>query len=342
MVLGLKNLTCPYTSNLKWKLSHFLPFRLGSWHQPSASTEPCLLWGFQGVFGRLREIYTNSFFSVNVCGVLTRRVGPCWLLILSTWTWIISPYFVYLPKISPNREWTGPQIYDKPGSSAPCMSFTGIPPCKVEVCTDSQRFDMAQKCLKYVPTCIYVIYVDQAMMYTRAGNRVHVTCRWIQNRNGRKGLATIGFRSSQFPHPTRWSSNPWESSWALGIPPVDHGSIPTSSTAQGGGGSFKNRKPIGEVGCCESGMAKRSHWWIERCLISLTLSLSFSDYLPTYLPIYLSIYRSIYRSISLFLFHLSICLAVYLSICLSIYLSVCLSICLPVYLWCSVIQSNVV
>ena len=24
----------------------------------------------------------------------------------------------------------------------------------------------------------------------------------------------------------------------------------TSSTAQGGGGSFKNRKPIGEIGCC--------------------------------------------------------------------------------------------
>ena len=38
------------------------------------------------------------------------------------------------------------------------------------------------------------------------------------------------------------------------------GSLPcTSSTAQGGGGSFKNRKPIGEVGCCESGMAERSH-----------------------------------------------------------------------------------
>jgi hypothetical protein len=33
----------------------------------------------------------------------------------------------------------------------------------------------------------------------------------------------------------------------------------TSSTAQGGGGSFKNRKPIGEVGCCKSGMAERSH-----------------------------------------------------------------------------------
>ena len=36
-------------------------------------------------------------------------------------------------------------------------------------------------------------------------------------------------------------------------------SFRTSSAAQGGGGSFKNRKPIGEVGCCESGMAERSH-----------------------------------------------------------------------------------
>ena len=33
----------------------------------------------------------------------------------------------------------------------------------------------------------------------------------------------------------------------------------TSSTAQGGGGSFNNRKPIGEVGCCESRTAERSH-----------------------------------------------------------------------------------
>ena len=145
----------------------------------------------------------------------------------------------------------------------------------------------------------------------------------------------------------------------------------TSSTAQGGGGSFKNRKPIGEVGCCESGMAERSHWWTERCLISLTLSISLTIYLPTYLfSMYLSIYRSIYLSLSLSsnypiyrsiyrpiylsiclsiylpiylsiylsLFHLFICLAVYLSI----YLSVCLSICLPVYLWCSVIQCIVV
>ena len=33
----------------------------------------------------------------------------------------------------------------------------------------------------------------------------------------------------------------------------------TSSTAQGGGGSFKNRKPIGEIGCCESPMAQQKH-----------------------------------------------------------------------------------
>ena len=86
-------------------------------------------------------------------------------------------------------------------------------------------------------------------------------------------------------------------------------SMYTSSTAQGGGGSFKNRKPIGEVGCCESRMAERSHWWIERCLISLTLSLSFSAYLPTYLSIfYVSIQLSIYLSISLSLSF--ICLSV--------------------------------
>ena len=33
----------------------------------------------------------------------------------------------------------------------------------------------------------------------------------------------------------------------------------TSSTAQGGGGSFKNPKPIGEIGCCESRISERIH-----------------------------------------------------------------------------------
>ena len=136
--------------------------------------------------------------------------------------------------------------------------------------------------------------------------------------------------------------------------------IISSSTAQGGGGSFKNRKPIGELGCCESGMAERRHWWIERWLISLTLSLSFSLFLwlSTYLPAYRSIYVSIYLSIDLSIYlsiyrkkiYLSICLSVYLSIYLSVYpsihpsiypsiylslsryLSVCLSVCLSIHL----------
>ena len=78
----------------------------------------------------------------------------------------------------------------------------------------------------------------------------------------------------------------------------------TSSTAQGGGGSFKNRKPIGELGCCESRMAERSHWWTDRWLRSrlfLSLSVSFSDYLPTYPPIYLCIHLSLSLSLSVYL-----------------------------------------
>ena len=80
--------------------------------------------------------------------------------------------------------------------------------------------------------------------------------------------------------------------------------LSTSSTAQGGGGSFKNRKPIGEIGCCESGMAERIHWWTERCLRSpLFLSLWLSTHLPAYL---LCIYLSIYLSLSLSSNYLSI------------------------------------
>ena len=39
-----------------------------------------------------------------------------------------------------------------------------------------------------------------------------------------------------------------------------------SSTAQSGGGSFKKRKPIGKVCCCDAWMAERIHWWTERWL----------------------------------------------------------------------------
>ena len=86
----------------------------------------------------------------------------------------------------------------------------------------------------------------------------------------------------------------------------------TSSTAQGGGGSFKDMKPIGKFGCCEPWMAERTHWWIERWLecrsiylsicVSIYLCIYLSTYLPTYLSFYLSIYLSIYVSASLSLY----------------------------------------
>ena len=39
----------------------------------------------------------------------------------------------------------------------------------------------------------------------------------------------------------------------------NHQILGTSSTAQGGGGSFKNRKSIGEIACCESWMSEQKH-----------------------------------------------------------------------------------
>ena len=90
-------------------------------------------------------------------------------------------------------------------------------------------------------------------------------------------------------------------------------------------------KPIGEVGCCESGMAE----WIlmERKVIDLSHSFSLFLWLSTYLPIYLlciylsiDLYIYIYLSLSLSSVYLSSRLPVYLSIYLSVYLSTCLSV----------------
>ena len=110
----------------------------------------------------------------------------------------------------------------------------------------------------------------------------------------------------------------------------------SSSTAQGGGGSFKNRKTIGEVGCCESPL-------MDRQVVEVS-SLSLSFFLFFWLPTYVSIYVSIYLSLSLCLsidrsICLSISLSLYPSIPLSIYLSVYLSICLSVYLSISIYLS---
>ena len=114
--------------------------------------------------------------------------------------------------------------------------------------------------------------------------------------------------------------------------------IGTSSTTPSGGESFKHRKPIGEVACCESQMAERIHWSTERWLRSpQAFSLYFSlflrlptYYLSMYLSIYLSIflstclsiYLSIYMFLSIYRAYLSINLSIFLSIFVSIYLSV--------------------
>ena len=85
----------------------------------------------------------------------------------------------------------------------------------------------------------------------------------------------------------------------------------TSSTAQGGGGSFKNGKPIGEASWCDAKMAERTHWWIERWLsvspflslfLSFSLCLSFAIYLQSYLSSHLPIYLSIHVSIVRFVY----------------------------------------
>ena len=95
--------------------------------------------------------------------------------------------------------------------------------------------------------------------------------------------------------------------------------ILTSSTAQGSGGSFKNRKPIGEIGCCESGDGRANPLMDRKMLEVSSLSLSFSDYLPTYLPIYLlSNYLSIYLYLSIYPSIYDFYLSVYLSTCLSV------------------------
>ena len=101
-------------------------------------------------------------------------------------------------------------------------------------------------------------------------------------------------------------------------------------TAKSGGGSFKKRKPTGEIRCCEPGVVKRIQWWTERYwrspLFLLLIFLSLTIKLPTFLSsMYLSICVLIYLSLSF------IYLPVYLSVCLSIYLSFYLALSFYLY-----------
>ena len=103
--------------------------------------------------------------------------------------------------------------------------------------------------------------------------------------------------------------------------------IHTSSTAQGGGGNFKNKKPIGELGCCESWMAERLHCWIDKWLDCRAAHLSIHPCLYSIHPSNcLSVHPSFYPFIFLSFIYLFICLSICLSICLFIYLSISLSL----------------
>ena len=131
--------------------------------------------------------------------------------------------------------------------------------------------------------------------------------------------APQGARGRPFTRPRAWkmvrlSNGKWQRNMTYNLPRCFKY---TSSTAQGGGGSFKNRKPIGGVSCCESRMAERIHWWTERWLRSphfLSHSLSMIIYLPTYRSIYLSICLSFYLSVYLSVSLSSVYLTIYPSI----------------------------
>jgi hypothetical protein len=102
-------------------------------------------------------------------------------------------------------------------------------------------------------------------------------------------------------------------------------------TAQGGGGSFKDRKTCrrGELLWCMDG--QKGGWGSE------PLSLSLSLYLSIYLPIYLSISPSRSLSISLPSFpYLSISISISISISFSVFPSVCLSTYLSLSIYLSI------
>ena len=83
-----------------------------------------------------------------------------------------------------------------------------------------------------------------------------------------------------------WSLLAWSTTSRRHDPSSKHGArtpriasqIP-ARTAQGVGGSFKDRRPIGEVDCCDAWIAEPGHWWIERWV----------ERRPIYLSIYLPV-----------------------------------------------------
>ena len=110
-------------------------------------------------------------------------------------------------------------------------------------------------------------YRKSPFYYGKNGGFLHPNSSpWAPGRSLRPTVSSTRSRTSSRKSSKRFTSG-WDTSASVWHQPKYDGLYSdaqiyknsTSSTAQGGGGSFKNRKPIGEVGCCESGMAERSH-----------------------------------------------------------------------------------
>jgi len=76
---------------------------------------------------------------------------------------------------------------------------------------------------------------------------------WDFTQGDRRENGNLDFAHRDFPEPPRNISigGKPENEFPLSIIPV----VPHKAVAE----VSKNRKPIGEIGCCESGMAERSH-----------------------------------------------------------------------------------
>ena len=90
-------------------------------------------------------------------------------------------------------------------------------------------------------------------------------CFYALIASSKPALNKAGLRTSQ-------CLTPWligKVSFFSTLPDCEPWNKITTCTTQGGGGNFKNRKfvrSIGRVGCCESRMAERIHWWTDRWL----------------------------------------------------------------------------
>ena len=94
----------------------------------------------------------------------------------------------------------------------------------------------------------FLLFIESSPEFSQATNVLNRLRSW--------GRTLHDLRHEKYPHPIPLYS--LVNRYPIVDEAKDQPPIFGSSTAQGGGRSCKNRKPIGEVGCCESRMAERS------------------------------------------------------------------------------------